>query len=301
MKEIFKNFAKEERKRGNSKDINIDELYNDFEELVSSKFSKIDIDDDLYKELKYLELIYFRNSILWINIHLKFNFKEVNTKDKITSLFYDFSNILTITQNNLLVLHNLISKGFNYQAINILRNHLELYELSYSLFGDENQYEYYKKIINTKEEEIHRTIKFSTTQKVNSNIFKRLKNIGGFEIEKDFFNTVKELKKSYYDYFSSVVHPNRTSIAFGAYVPVNENQLENSYGGRRSIKSKGLLYDIFNIEVILFHNILILQIKELGMSFNNYEQPEKMAFLTCLVWSYHQDLKYDFYTKEYDL
>lgn len=284
MKEALLKIYEEERLKG-LPELDIDAIIKDFIDS-SENFNFTTIDDNLVNELNFLKLIHYRNNILWLCIHEKFNFKESEKSNALHTLFFDYVNILTLTQNNLQVLHFLISKGFDHQAIIILRNHLELFELMLAILGDNELYQFYTKPVRENGEESNKSIKFSATSKSAKKILQNLKEKKkGFEIYDGFFDSLNELKKNFYKSFSSSVHPDRANVTFCAYVPVNDDKLEISLGGRRSIKTKNILLNLFHIEVLLFQYIIGVQIEKHKMSFNKYgETGDQLAFFVIAVW-----------------
>ncbi len=286
MEKALYTFHLLELKRGNFINLDPKELVEDIvktnTKLFAYRYESKEVDSDL----DLLEIIHFRNNLLWINIQQKFEFNSDVKKDLSRSLFFDYVNILTLTQNNLQTLHYLLYKGFDHQATIILRNHLELFELMLSILGDEEQYKFYTELLESQGREFNRSIKFTKTTKVNKKILKSLKDKGGFEIYEGFFDTLSILKQNYHKKFSSTVHPDRTSIIFNANVFVNEGNLAISLGGRRSLNTKQILNDLLSIEVLLFQYIVAVQIDKHKMYFKKYgEDSEKLAFLVGACWN----------------
>ena len=139
-------FYESELKKGLYKTIDFDSLRKQFDDLTNHFFSFKSQNNGLKKELDFLELIHYRNNLLWLNIHQTFKFNDEvidTTENELRKLFYDYTSILTLTQNNLQTLHFLLSNGFDHQALIILRNHLELFELMLSILGDKQIYKDY--------------------------------------------------------------------------------------------------------------------------------------------------------------
>lgn len=290
MRESLLRIYEKERLRG-FPELDIDKIINDFIETSSEFFKDNKDNDDLSYELNYLELIHYRNNLLWLNIFKKFDFFKSEKKSSLSSLFFDFINIFTLTQNNLQVLHFLISKGFDHQALIILRNHLELFELMLAILGDEELHRFYIETFKANGIELNKSIKFSSTSRVTKKILSELKGRKGFEIYDGFFDILNQLKKEYYKNFSSSVHPDRASITFNAYVTVTEDLLEISLGGQRSIMTKKILFDLFNIEVLLFQYIIAVQIDKHKMSFNKYgKDGDELAFFVVAVWDLFREV-----------
>lgn len=287
----LKEFYESELKNGYYTKIDFEDLINQFQELTKRFFPFKSHKNKFKEELDFLELIHYRNNLLWLCIHEKFNFHKKRTEiaeEKLRKLFYDYTSILTLTQNNLQTLHYLLSNGFDHQALIILRNHLELFELMLSILGDEQFYNDYKKLIQKGDEELNKSIKFVSTHKINKRILEKLKEKSGFEIYSGFFNELAKLKDKYYKKFSSFAHPDRTSVMLSAYVLVNEEDIKCSLGGRQSINTKKNLNDLFTIEVIMFQYILAIQIEKHEMYFEKYGKDcEILALFTAGIWNIH--------------
>lgn len=287
----LKEFYENELKKGYYKKIDFDDLENQFNELTKQFFPFKSQDNVLKNELDFLELIHYRNNLLWLNIHQKFEFhtetNEIDEKE-LRDLFYDYTSILTLIQNNLQTLHFLLTNGFDHQALIILRNHLELFELMLSILGDNQIYKDYKQLIQTNGTEINKSIKFVNTHKANKKILEKLKEKKGFEIYEGFFDELAKLKDKYYKKFSSFAHPDRTNIMLSAFVQINEEELECSLGGKQSINTKTILNDLFTIEVIMFQYILAMQIEKHKMYFEKYgDDSERLALYVGGIWNIH--------------
>ncbi len=291
MIDYLKEFYNEEFRGYDSLDL--EDLIFNYKENCKNYFKNNGYPDELRDYFEFLRLIHYRNNVLWISIHEKFKFSTRDKFDNLTSLFYDYQFILTVLQNNLQVLHKILSEGFEYQSVLILRNHLELLELTLSIFGDENQYKLYKEVIQSKEGESNRTMKFSTTQKVNNKILNPYKGKPGYEYYKGFYDDFKDIKSKYYDKFSSVSHPNRTNVILGAYALTEDEYLECNIGGKIGMSTKNILEDLIHIEMLSFNSILTIQIELHKMSFNKYgENSSKLTFLVTSAWSiYNNKLK----------
>jgi len=286
MKDDLQKYYDTEKRKGNLKNLNFEDLYLNFVDFQKSFFSENDEADIWKEDFDFLQLIYYRNSVLWMNINLKFDFINIDNVKNVNSLFFDYSNILTLTQNNLLAINYLCHKGLDHQASLIVRNHLELIELSLSIFGDSEMYEFYKKLVGKNGEEINRSIKFSSTTKINQKILKTLTEQKGFEIYEGFFKDLSDFKISHYKNYSSAAHPDRTTVWLSAYsVSEDDETLQTSYMGRRNKKTQAILFDVFLIEVILFQYVIAMQITNHKMNFDKYgKDSEKMAFLVTAVW-----------------
>lgn len=282
----LKEFYENELKKGYYKKIDFEDVQIQFNELTKQFFPFKSQNNELKKELSFLELIHYRNNLLWINIHQKFDFHNETNEKELRDLFNDYTSILTLTQNNLQTLHFLLSNGFDHQALIILRNHLELFELMLSILGNNQIYKDYTQLIQTNGIEINKSIKFVNTHKANKRMLEKLKEKKGFELYEGFFNELAILKDKYYKKFSSFAHPDRTNIVLSAYVLVNEEELKCSLGGKQSINTKSILNDLFTIEVIMFQYILVMQIEKHGMYFEKYgDDSEKLALYVAGIWN----------------
>jgi len=95
MRNILLKIYELETKRGFPK-IAINDIIDDFLESSKQTFPYNDEKDELRFELSFLELIHYRNNLLWLNIFKKFDFYSSNEKDKLSRLFFDYINLLTI-------------------------------------------------------------------------------------------------------------------------------------------------------------------------------------------------------------
>lgn len=284
----LKKFYERELKNGYYKNIDFDDLENQFDELTKQFFPFKSQDNKLKNELAFLELVHYRNNLLWLNIHQKFEFNTEKNEKDIKDLFYDYTSILTLTQNNLQTLHFLLSNGFDHQALIILRNHLELFELMLSILGDNQFYKDYKQLIQTNGIEINKSIKFVNTHKTNKKILEKLKEKKGFEIYEGFFDELSKLKDKYYKKFSTFAHPDRTSIMLSAFVQIHDDEFRCSLGGKQSINTETILNDLFTIEVIMFQYIIVIQIDKHKMYFDKYgDDCERLALYVAGIWNIH--------------
>lgn len=282
----LRKFYENELKKGYYGKINFDSLEKQFEELTNQFFSFKSQNNVLKNELDFLELIHYRNNLFWMNIHQKFEFTKNKVDDELSILFYDYVNILTLTQNNLQTLHFLLSNGLDHQAFIILRNHLELFELMLSILGNSKIYKNYTELKLSEGLELSQSIKFVNTHAANKKILENLKQKNGFEIYEGFFDELAKLKYKYNKKFSSFAHPNRTSILFSANVQINENELRCSLGGRQSINTKSIFNDLFTIEVIMFQYIIAVQIEKHQMYFEKYgEDSERLTLYVAGIWN----------------
>jgi len=285
MKEELRKYFNSQKEKGFLKEHNFQKIYSEFLDFQKSFFPKRKKNDLLKDDFDFLHLIYYRNSALWLNINTKFDFLKHEKLDDISKLFYDYINILTLTQNNLLTIDHLCYNGFDHQAFLIVRNHLELFELALSILGDEEMYQFYKELIGQGENAINRSIKFSNTSKTNQKILKKIREKPGFEFYDGFFKDLSEFKINNYKKYSASVHPDRTTVWISAHASTDDETLKTCYGGKRSKRTQDILYDIFLIEVILFQYILAVQINSHKMNFEKYgKDAEEMAFLVAGVW-----------------
>ena len=288
----LKEFYLNELKNGYYKTIDFHDLQTQFEELSIQFFPFKTPNNKFEKELNFLELIHYRNNLLWLNIHQKFEFHSKNDNNELKNLFYDYTSILTLTQNNLQTLHFLLSNGFDHQALIILRNHLELFELMLGILGDNQIYKDYVQLIQTNDGEINKPTKFVSSHKANKKILNSLKEKKGFEIYDGFFDELANLKNKYHRKYSSFAHPQRTNIMLSAFVQVNEEELMCSLGGKQSINTKSIFNDLFTIEVIMFQYILAIQIEEHKMYFEKYgDNSERLTLYVAGIWNIYMNNK----------
>lgn len=222
----------------------------------------------------FLELIILEHQSLFVTLIERFNFNN-NEFDGILKDSYTFKSVsflcylLNLMINNLIAIQKLFHLGLNHQINVLLRNYIELSEISIAILVNETFFITYKSEPENKKEINNKwqLTKPSMVHKIIENEYRSIEGLHKWWIE------ISKIRNSLYSKTSGYVHGEYFNVIIEAFPKeLNEDNVRLAAMGMISDNLKSTLSETLIFSKIFINNIIIFLVKNHNLHFNRFGQ-----------------------------
>lgn len=252
------------------------------------KLNKRIFESNFKKDEILLELIIIEHQSLFVTLLERFNFsrKEFDGIDSDSYTFKSVSfscHLLNLLINNLVAIQQILYQGLNHQVNLILRNYIELAELSVAVIADEIFFNHYLSTPTERKDVIikRQKIKPSAIHKLVGMEYSKIDGFSGWWMLMD------QARNSLYAKTSGSVHGDYNSVINESYS--NELNVDNVTFTSLGLISENVqttLKEVIVYSKVYINSLIIFLVSNHGLHFNRFGQVGKNHVYLNSVNSY---------------